>query len=314
MTAPRPLPKATRPRRRRYIVCALASACLAGSLHAGRLSFALAGDRGQANQRWERFRGSAREDELPRPRALEQQYEDSESSTAQDQVPAWITAGFGSVIALGVAGILVALPVGSVATGGTEPAIAAELRSPSIPGVPDIPLPENDIEGPGFEQLNPFAQGPPGRQPIALPGPEARPPADDKAPDIPLEERHRRQTIKSELAFNEIWYERGKRVYVAKCAGCHPGGQNSIKRSKDLTWGDMTRNGYGEKPYGDPVQIANVIRYGKGRMPGFAADCAEKSDIYNCGVIVPLSEETLMDLQDFIVNRANNGWTGRGGM
>mmetsp|Transcript_73441 Transcript_73441/g.203983 ORF Transcript_73441/g.203983 Transcript_73441/m.203983 type:complete len:321 (+) Transcript_73441:78-1040(+) len=132
-------------------------------------------------------------------------------------------------------------------------------------------------------------------------------------PEAPLEaisdeEASRRRNTPSEEVVEEDWYNRGKGAFVAKCAGCHAAGTNSIKQSKSLFWPDLIRNGYYE-----PEMLQEIIRYGKGRMPGFAKDCAEKNgSVLQCGVIVPLSEETLRDVGDFLINRANSSWKGRG--
>eukprot|EP00929_Paragymnodinium_shiwhaense_P044387 TRINITY_DN22781_c0_g1_i1.p1 TRINITY_DN22781_c0_g1~~TRINITY_DN22781_c0_g1_i1.p1 ORF type:complete len:316 (-),score=75.77 TRINITY_DN22781_c0_g1_i1:126-1073(-) len=307
-----------RPQRRRAAACVVAGCAVAAAwqLSVEAFSQPLAG-RGASSGagRSRLLRSASLEEDLGerqgRPAGAE-----SSNEPAQKKVPGWITAMAASVLAFGIAGII-STPDANVETLGTAPAEASsmELLSATSPPAAD-PNSADAVESDGWggDQFpNPFQQqsNPRVRQPL-LPGPEARPPADDKAPDIPLEERHRRQSMVSEDAFNEVWYENGKRVFVAKCAGCHPGGQNSVKRSKDLTWGDMTRNGFGQPPYGNE-EVRNILRYGKGKMPGFAADCPDKGDVYQCGVIVPLSEETLQDLEDFILNRANNGWKGRGG-
>lgn len=142
--------------------------------------------------------------------------------------------------------------------------------------------------------------------------PPVPPPKDDKAPDIPLEERFRRRRSPSKEVAKEDWYLNGKATFVAKCAGCHPAGYNNIDRAKSLYWDDLERNGYGAPPGDDITQIIEITRYGKGKMPGFAVDCPDKGEFTKCGVIVPLSEATLQDVEDFIVNRANAGWKGRG--
>jgi len=126
-------------------------------------------------------------------------------------------------------------------------------------------------------------------------------------PVIPEEERLRRRETPSTEVKDEIWYKRGKIVFVAKCAGCHPNGGNSIVGSKSLFWDDMERNGYR-----DFERVKQIVRYGKGKMPGYAEDCAQVQDYTQCGVISPLDEETIQDLEDFVLNRANSNWRGRG--
>lgn len=138
---------------------------------------------------------------------------------------------------------------------------------------------------------------------------EARKPKapDGPAPVLSEEEIVRRRTSPSSEVANDVWYQRGSRSFVAKCASCHPAGTNIVKRSKSLFMDDLTRTGYD-----DPDKMMEIIKYGKGTMAGYAKDCAEQSGVYKCGVIVPLSEETLQDLRDFVLNRARVDWSGRG--
>mmetsp|Transcript_43438 Transcript_43438/g.80968 ORF Transcript_43438/g.80968 Transcript_43438/m.80968 type:complete len:249 (+) Transcript_43438:122-868(+) len=146
------------------------------------------------------------------------------------------------------------------------------------------------------------------RRPLIERNPPVPPPDDDKAPDIAPEERKRRRTTPSTEVAEEEWYKYGKDVYVAKCAGCHPGGMNQIRISKGLNIEDLERWGLLQ----EPQKITEIIRYGQGTMPGFAKDCPEKSGWERCGVVVPLDEATLIDVEDFMMNRANSGWRGRG--
>eukprot|EP00913_Durusdinium_trenchii_P026076 g24462.t2 len=121
--------------------------------------------------------------------------------------------------------------------------------------------------------------------------PPKPPPDDDKPPDIAPEEFSADVDHTQERDRFREWYEYGKDVFIAKCAGCHPGGMNQVR---------------------EPQKITEIIRYGKGTMPGFAKDCPEKSGYLQCGVVVPLDEATLIDVEDFMMNRANSGWRGRG--
>ncbi|CAE7399555.1 PETJ [Symbiodinium natans] len=146
------------------------------------------------------------------------------------------------------------------------------------------------------------------RRPLIERSPPVPPPDDDKAPDIAPEERQRRRTTPSTEVSKEEWYTYGKEVFVAKCAGCHPGGMNTIRISRGLNVEDLERWGLLQ----EPQKITEIIRYGKGTMPGFAKDCPEKSGVEQCGVVVPLDEATLIDVEDFMMNRANSGWRGRG--
>eukprot|EP00435_Cladocopium_sp_Y103_P045517 s721_g13.t1 len=80
--------------------------------------------------------------------------------------------------------------------------------------------------------------------------PPQPPPDDDKAPDIAPEERQRRRTTPSKDVSSEEWYEYGKDVFVAKCAGCHPGGMNQVRVSKGLNLEDLERWGFLKDPCG----------------------------------------------------------------
>lgn len=134
----------------------------------------------------------------------------------------------------------------------------------------------------------------------------AREAAKSKAPVLSPEEKERRHTADTKEVKEEDWYKRGKLAFVAKCAGCHPAGSNTINLRKTLFWEDMEKYGYR-----DLDKLTKIIRYGQGKMPGFAPDCAAEQEYTNCGVSAPLSEETLQDVSDFVINRANKGWKGR---
>jgi len=129
----------------------------------------------------------------------------------------------------------------------------------------------------------------------------------EEVPVLSPEEVARRHTTPTKEVLMEEWYQRGKKAFVAKCAGCHPGGTNTVKVYKSLFLDDLERNGVL-----DQEKIRYIIRYGKGKMPGFAKDCTSESDYTQCGVITPLSDLTLRDVQDFVMNRANENWKGRG--
>ena len=129
------------------------------------------------------------------------------------------------------------------------------------------------------------------------------------APVLEPEEEARRRTTPSTEVQEEAWYQRGKQSFVAKCAGCHPAGTNVVKMSKGLTWKDLKKNGVDS-----PESIRKIIRYGKGTMPGYAADCIDKNDgdVLQCGVLMTLDEDVLQDIENFVINRANSNWKGRG--
>mmetsp|Transcript_33872 Transcript_33872/g.79198 ORF Transcript_33872/g.79198 Transcript_33872/m.79198 type:complete len:251 (+) Transcript_33872:68-820(+) len=126
------------------------------------------------------------------------------------------------------------------------------------------------------------------------------------APVLSREEIIRRQTTPSVEVKDEDWYRRAKRLFIAKCAGCHQAGGNKIDRSKGLFLADLKRNNVDEE------EMRKILRYGKGKMPGYAVDCADVVDYTQCGVISPLSDSDLQDVQNFVYNRANLGWKAKG--
>jgi len=184
-------------------------------------------------------------------------------------------------------------------TAGPTPVIAASeaasttASAPAKPQAADTEAEEEDADD------NPYA-------PEKLRRQAAREAAKSKAPELPEEERQRRREAATDAVKEEDWYKRGKIAFVAKCAGCHAAGSNVINLRKTLFWSDMEKYGYR-----DLDKLKKVIRYGQGKMPGFAPDCAAEQDYTNCGVSAPLSEETLQDVQDFVINRANKNWKGR---
>jgi len=137
--------------------------------------------------------------------------------------------------------------------------------------------------------------------------PIVQPAADLKIPEIPEAELKRRHTTPWEQMKDEKWYKRGKRAFLGKCAGCHTTSVDKGKQ-KNLLSKDVLES----KPYSDPEQIRYVIRYGVGKMPGFAADCEDESDFTKCRNVIPLDEDALQDVQDFLLNRAEFGWKGTG--
>lgn len=143
--------------------------------------------------------------------------------------------------------------------------------------------------------------------PFILKNPPVAPDPNEKAPELTPEELEHRRTSNWKDVEDEEWYFHAREVFIAKCAGCHPAGTNRIDQNKTLNIVDMQEYGYW-----DPDKIMEIMRYGKGKMPGFATDCADKSDYTQCGVINALSEETLQDVRDFVINRANVEWKGRG--
>uniref|UniRef100_A0A7S1MPH2 Cytochrome c domain-containing protein n=1 Tax=Alexandrium catenella TaxID=2925 RepID=A0A7S1MPH2_ALECA len=120
---------------------------------------------------------------------------------------------------------------------------------------------------------------------------------------LPEEEARRRRTASSNQVKGEKWFKLGERGFRAHCAGCHPIGLNVGNQEFLLSKESMERTGYA-----DPQRIQYIMRYGSKKMPGFAADCAEEGEYAQCQSTVPLSEERLRNIQDFVMNRANSGW------
>lgn len=107
---------------------------------------------------------------------------------------------------------------------------------------------------------------------------------------------------------DEDWYDLGKEVFINKCATCHFQGGNKNKFQKNLFLKALKKYGYDT-----PDSIVELVRYGKGYMPGFAKDCTEVTQNQRqCGVITPLPDDLIQDVTDFVLNRAYSGWTGRG--
>jgi len=204
-------------------------------------------------------------------------------------------------------------------TAWPTPVIAAsEAASTTLPNVPAARAASSPAAPKDAPAATPAASTPAQREaddeddedisyaPEKLRRKAAREAAKSKAPELPAEELQRRRDSATDKVKDEDWYQRGKIAFVAKCAGCHPGGGNVINLRKTLFWADMEKYGYR-----DMDKIKKVIRYGQGKMPGFAPDCAAEQDFTQCGVSAPLSEETLQDIQDFVINRANKNWKGR---
>ncbi|CAK9035319.1 unnamed protein product [Durusdinium trenchii] len=135
--------------------------------------------------------------------------------------------------------------------------------------------------------------------------PDGNPVASDlRLPALPQEEQQRRRTTPREQLKVEQWYKQGKRAFETNCSGCHPISRFVNERNQDQL---MTKE-YFEKRGGiDESRIQYNIRYGAGNMPGYAADCGDLNDNFaaTCSTVVPLSEEKLRDVQDYLLNRVN---------
>jgi cytochrome c6 len=93
-------------------------------------------------------------------------------------------------------------------------------------------------------------------------------------------------------------------AFALKCAGCHAGGGNLLQAGATLATADLQRNGYG-----DADSLYALIYGGKGRMPGFGADCAPKGQ---CTFGARLSDGEVRDLADYVLRRAGEGWAAEG--
>lgn len=91
-------------------------------------------------------------------------------------------------------------------------------------------------------------------------------------------------------------------TFALKCAGCHAGGGNILQAGATLSTADLERNGYG-----DPDALFRIIYGGKGRMPGFGADCAPRGQ---CTFGARLSDAEVRDVAEFVLRRAGEGWAG----
>eukprot|EP00434_Breviolum_minutum_P017244 symbB.v1.2.015222.t2/scaffold1115.1/size137032/7 len=135
--------------------------------------------------------------------------------------------------------------------------------------------------------------------------PDGNPVANDlRLPPLPQDEMQRRRTAPKDILKNEKWYKQGKRAFESNCAGCHPLSRLVNERNQDQL---LTKEYFGKRGGLDEARIQYNIRYGAGNMPGYAADCGDLNDNFaaTCSTIVPLSEEKLRDVQDYLLNRMN---------
>eukprot|EP00929_Paragymnodinium_shiwhaense_P094373 TRINITY_DN54904_c0_g1_i1.p1 TRINITY_DN54904_c0_g1~~TRINITY_DN54904_c0_g1_i1.p1 ORF type:complete len:284 (+),score=69.00 TRINITY_DN54904_c0_g1_i1:63-914(+) len=138
-------------------------------------------------------------------------------------------------------------------------------------------------------------------------------PAPDLVPEMPpplsAEEALRRHTTPSEEVKTEQWFKSGYRAYKSTCFGCHV--MDPVSSAKQVTLlgesGKLTKELLERTGYDDPKRLQFIIRYGKEpKMPGYAADCTDYGQISHCTGV--LTEQQLADVQDFVYNRANDGW------
>eukprot|EP00439_Symbiodinium_sp_Y106_P029341 s2767_g3.t1 len=135
--------------------------------------------------------------------------------------------------------------------------------------------------------------------------PDGNPVAKDlRLESLPEEEVKRRRTAPREELKVEKWYKQGQRMFQANCSGCHPTSSLVSPRIQDQL---LTKEYFSKRGGIDEFRIQYNIRYGAGLMPGFAADCGDLNDNFaaTCATVVPLSEEKLRDVQDYVYNRIN---------
>eukprot|EP00401_Gymnodinium_catenatum_P007595 CAMPEP_0117529308 /NCGR_PEP_ID=MMETSP0784-20121206/37766_1 /TAXON_ID=39447 /ORGANISM="" /LENGTH=300 /DNA_ID=CAMNT_0005325627 /DNA_START=82 /DNA_END=984 /DNA_ORIENTATION=+ len=126
---------------------------------------------------------------------------------------------------------------------------------------------------------------------------------DLERPTIDQAELERRRTSPSDAVKDEAWFARGRYQFRVACAGCHT--QDPKRPEKGL----ITARVLKDKNLLDPERMAFVIRYGTKGMPGYAADCSDLGQTGQCNIAVPFSEEDLQFVEDFVINRAADGWT-----
>jgi len=110
----------------------------------------------------------------------------------------------------------------------------------------------------------------------------------------------------------EKWYKKARSKFTVECARCHARQSDvdvGYASQHVLTSENIKRDGYE-----NPKKLRAILRYGneekKKKMPGYGADCADVSDRAYCQNVEPIEEEMLRDIEDFIYNRANQGWVG----
>lgn len=89
-------------------------------------------------------------------------------------------------------------------------------------------------------------------------------------------------------------------LFSRNCAGCHAGGGNVVSPGNTLFEADLSRNSLVT-----PERVFEVIYSGKGKMPGYGANCAPKGA---CTFAARLSDEEVKALGDFVLERAAQGW------
>lgn len=89
-------------------------------------------------------------------------------------------------------------------------------------------------------------------------------------------------------------------LFLRTCAGCHAGGGNVVSPGNTLFEADLSRNGLLSSE-----KLFEVIYSGRGKMPGYGANCAPKGA---CTFAARLSDEEVKALADLVLERAGKGW------
>lgn len=89
-------------------------------------------------------------------------------------------------------------------------------------------------------------------------------------------------------------------TFAMKCAGCHMNGGNVLQAGATLSSEDLQRNGRST-----PEALYEIIYGGKGKMPGFGADCAPKGA---CTFGARLADEEVREQAEYVLARAAEGW------
>ncbi|NJN38403.1 MAG: cytochrome C6 [Acaryochloridaceae cyanobacterium CSU_3_4] len=80
----------------------------------------------------------------------------------------------------------------------------------------------------------------------------------------------------------------GSILFERYCAGCHPQGDNIVRRRKTLKLKSLERDGY------DAIEpLSDLVTKGLNNMPGFADQ---------------LQGTQIETLSQFVLDQANNGW------
>lgn len=81
--------------------------------------------------------------------------------------------------------------------------------------------------------------------------------------------------------------------------GCHAGGGNIVGGST-LRLPELEQNGLS-----DPSALYKLLYEGKGRMPGFGAECAPKGQ---CTFGPRLTDDELSAMAQYVLQQAQKGW------